>query len=101
MSNIKKISDLLPDFQVRKKETTAPHEIGDCFGLLKDEGVVKGKYNQGYWFSLLKKSGVSHYELKNEILKKMKETEDWLKSKGQTLNKGAWLTNRFRERVHK
>jgi len=99
MTNIKKISDLMPNFEKRKKENLAPHEIGDCFGLLVEEGVVGGKYNKGYWFSLLKKSNITHNELKTQLLEKLKETELWLRSKGEKLNKGAWITNRLRELV--
>lgn len=100
MTNIKKLGDLLPDLSQRKKSTDAPHEIGDCFGLIRDLGVVTGKYNQGYWFSLLKKSGITHHQLKEELIPKMKETETWLKrDKGSTLNRGAWLTNKLSEMV--
>lgn len=96
MNNTKKIGDLLPDLKNRKKETDAPHEKGDCFRLLRDLGVVKGKYGEGYWFSHIKKSGVTFYQLEKEIIPKMKELEIWLKKdKGSKLNRGAWLTNRF------
>ena len=98
MSNIKSMKELLPDLSKNKKTTDAPHELGDCFRLLRDLDVVKGKYGEGYWFSHLKKSGVTFYQLKKEIIPKMLEVEGWLLAdKKSKLNRGAYLTNRFAE----
>lgn len=96
MSEIKKIGDLMPDLQKRKKTTKAPHEIGDCYGLVDDLGLVSGRYNKGYWFSLLKASGVSFHVLSKEIIPKLKDQEIWVKNtKKGTMNWGACLTNKL------
>lgn len=60
--------------------TDAPHELSEAVNLIK-------------------KAGHPAFELER-LLKRMASTRDWIKrNRAETMNCGAWLTNRLKEQA--
>jgi len=72
-----------------KKPVKAPHELSATVQLLKDEGLVKGRYGFGYWLALVKKSKTSYTEMIG-ILKSLEGMD-------KKYPKGAVLTNKLKQ----
>ena len=75
-----------------RETTTAPHEVAECVNKIGEVVTFTAKYSRGYWLKKCKGKKVYDIEL---LIKKMKETEAWLQTKGEKLNRGGWLTNRI------
>ena len=93
MQIITKAQDEYPEikpFDIKlKKPVKAPHELSATVQLLKDEGLVKGRYGFGYWLALVKKSKTSYTEMIG-ILKSLEGMD-------KKYPKGAVLTNKLKQ----
>jgi len=76
------------DIKLKKKTVKSPHELSATVQLLKDEGLVKGRYGFGYWLALVKKSKTSYTEMIG-ILKSLEGMD-------KKYNKGGVLTNKLK-----
>lgn len=74
-----------PKKKAPKGEGPAPHEPAAAVNMIRDAGLVTGKYGYTYWLGKLKRAKVSYGEM-HGIMKKLGE----LPTK---YNRGGWLTN--------
>lgn len=74
----------------------APHELAAAVNRIEKAGLFTDKYDRGYWLRLVKSADFTHpdEELKR-LLKRAWDIHMWLSTKGERLNRGAWLTNRL------
>ena len=93
MQIITKAKDEYPEikpFDIKlKKIVKSPHELAGTVQLIKDEGLVKGRYGFGYWLALVKKSKTSYTEMIG-ILKSLEGMD-------KKYPKGAVLTNKLKQ----
>jgi len=65
----------------------APHELSASVELIKDKGLITGRYTWKYWSKKVKDSGVSFNKMQ-WLLKEMDKLPD-------KYSKGGWLTNQL------
>ena len=82
MNNIKEL------LNIREEETTAPHELADSVNYIKDNIGFSGKYRAGYWLGAIKKSGLTHFQVKQLVDKALTLPPKY--------NRGGFLSNQMK-----